>query len=101
MTQPKRPWLLPLLAHLVLVVSLPLWFIVLTFSLLVLAGGEAHRQVGSYLLLGFYWLPPLLLLALVGLIWHALYHRQGQRANWLCGLFIALQLLALILLLSA
>lgn len=99
--QQKRPWALPLLAHIALVCSLPFWFLILAFSPMVLTGHESTPPPMAYLMLGIFWLPPLISLALIGLLWLALYRKQAQRAVGYSVAFILIQVGAVLWLMQA
>ncbi|WP_108124181.1 hypothetical protein [Saccharospirillum mangrovi] len=101
MTQQKRPWVLPVLAHLALLCSLPFWILILAFSPLVLAGYESTPPTSAFMMLGLFWLPPLASIALIGTLWHALYHRLAKRANIVSVAFIVVQICAILWLLKA
>lgn len=101
MTQPSRPWLLPLLAHLMLLISLPFWLLALVFSPLLLAGFEPAPPLSAYLTLAVFWLLPTLILVLLVLLWYALYQGYALRANRLSIILLALQSGALLWLLLA
>lgn len=101
MTAESRPWILPVLAHLAVVISLPFWLLVVVFGPLVLAGYDGPTPFIAYAILAYYWLTPALCVPLLGWLWYALYHRQDQRANQLAlallvlaGSILAVQLLS-------
>lgn len=99
MTQTSRPWLLPLLAHLVLIVSVPVWFITLVFSGLLLTGHDPGPPLGAYLLFALLWFTPAALAGLLLMLWHALYQRLAVRANRLAMALLTIQIISLLLLL--
>ena len=101
MTPTSRPWLLPLLAHLMLIVTVPFWVFVQIFSPLLLANYDQGPPPAVYLLLALVWMVPAVLIALFAALWYALYKRLAQRANRLAAVLLAAQLMALFGLLLA
>jgi len=99
MTQAPRPKLLPLLAHLVLIASIPVWFITLVFSGLLLIGHDPSPPLAAYLLFALLWLTPASMVILLLMLWHALYRRLAVRANRLAIALLTLQIVSLLWLL--
>ncbi|PTY37849.1 hypothetical protein BGP77_15360 [Saccharospirillum sp. MSK14-1] len=97
----SRPWLLPLLAHLMLIVTVPFWVFALIFSPLLLANYDQGPPPAIILLFALFWIVPVMLIALFGVLWHALYKGYALRANRLASLLLAAQLMALLWLLFA
>jgi len=99
MTPTSRPWLLPLLVHLVLIASIPVWFITLVFSGLLLTGHDSAPPLAAYLLFALLWLTPATIVVLLLVLWHALYRRLAVRANRLAIALLTIQIISLLLLL--
>ncbi|MFG1495463.1 hypothetical protein ABMA57_02440 [Saccharospirillum sp. HFRX-1] len=95
MTQTSRPWLLPLLAHLVLIASIPVWFITLVFSGLLLTGHDPGPPLAAYWLFALLWLTPATMAGLLLMLWHALYQRLAVRANRLATALLIIQIISL------
>lgn len=95
----SRPWLLPLLAHLVLIASIPVWFITLVFSGLLLTGHGSAPPLAAYMLFALLWLTPATMVGLLLTLWHALYQRLAVRANRLAMTLLTVQIISLLLLL--
>jgi len=88
---------LPILAHVALLIAAPFWFMITVFSFLLFTG-DVGVQPASIALFVLYWAGPVLSIILLLALWHALYRQLYARAKILSWALIALQAVAFLIL---
>ena len=91
-------WVLPVLAHLVVIIAAPFWFMIMVFSFLLFTGGYTPMMM---LLFALYWTGPVISMILLFGLWHALYNQLSARVKTMSLSLIGLQLVAFIILFAA
>ena len=90
-------WILPALAHLIIIIAAPFWFMIMVFSFLLFSEGYRPAQM---LLFALYWAGPVISVILLLGLWHALYNQLLCRIKTLSFYLIGVQSIAIIILFS-
>ena len=90
-------WILPTLAHLIVIIAAPFWFIIMMFSFLLFSEGFKQLQM---VLFALYWAGPVISVMLLLGLWHALYNQLLRRIKVLSLCLIGVQSVVAIILFS-
>ena len=99
-SESSKPRILPILAHVVLLIAAPMWFMITAFSFMIFTGDVGVQPVSITLFI-LYWAGPVVSVILLLALWLALYRKSYGRVRVLSWGLIAVQLLALIFLLAS
>ena len=96
-SESSKSRVLPILAHVVLLIATPMWFMITAFSFMIFTGDVGVQPVSIALFI-LYWAGPVVSVILLLVLWIALYQKSYGRVRTLSWWLIIIQLLAFLVL---